>query len=111
MNIQDRATALKARIRHFPPTDDHNGVTVAYRDLGHTLIAVSTATCSRLDVFKKKVGGDLALAAMEEGREIQLPLFARKFGVARDNNIAREELVQLTLETVFGGDFHIIIEE
>lgn len=107
MNTQDRCIALGVRLRHFAPSPARNGVTVAYREVSPTLIEISTATCSRLDKFIKKIGNDVALTNFEEGKVVHIPLYRRVYGVRRDDNIGREEIIQATLEDIFGRDINL----
>jgi hypothetical protein len=103
MTTQDRCTNLGVRIRHFKPTLTSRGVTVVYRDAANDLIEVSAAICAHADVFKKKIGNEIALDKFERGEKLIIPLPMKEYAISRDDNIHREQLLQHTLMGIFSN--------
>jgi hypothetical protein len=62
------------KVMHFRPTDNTNGLTVAFKQANRNVIEVATSIVHPFDTFTKKVGTRLAAEAFIGGRTAFLPI-------------------------------------
>jgi hypothetical protein len=62
------------KIIHFRPTDNRNGMTIAFKQANRNVIEVATSIVHPFDTFTKKVGTRLAIEAFVGGRTAFLPI-------------------------------------
>lgn len=77
--LLNKAVLQKVGIVHiFDPEYAKGGLTIAFRKStphkAGAMVDVAVATCSRLDVFSKKIGTQRALEMFFAGKTIQLPI-------------------------------------
>lgn len=83
------------KVIHVRPKDQgeflpKGGLTIAYRWVrGMSYIEVATAYCSDQDVFKRRVGNDMAKSALSNGAFIRIPFTKEQRSYSTPTSVVR----------------------